>query len=38
MLSLEVDLPRPRNYGEVVTSAHFNELKARLLDRLGKEA
>jgi ABC-type nitrate/sulfonate/bicarbonate transport system ATPase subunit len=37
-LSLEVDLPRPRSYGEVVTSAHFNELKARLLAGLGKPA
>jgi ABC-type nitrate/sulfonate/bicarbonate transport system ATPase subunit len=36
-LSLEVDLPRPRNYGEVVTSVHFNELKARLLESLGRE-
>ena len=36
ILSLEVDLPRPRNYGEVVTSVHFNELKARLLAELGQ--
>lgn len=35
ILSLEVDVPRPRKYGEVVTSVHFNELKARLLDGLG---
>ena len=38
VLSLEVDVPRPRNYGEVVTSAHFNELKARLLQGLGRAA
>jgi ABC-type nitrate/sulfonate/bicarbonate transport system ATPase subunit len=37
-LSLEVDLPRPRKYGEVVTSPHFNELKAQLLAGLGKPA
>ncbi len=36
-LSVEVDLPRPRNYGEVVTSLHFNELKARLLEGLGRQ-
>ena len=35
-LSLEVDLPRPRKYGEVVTSPHFNELKARLLEEIGQ--
>lgn len=38
VLSLEVDLPRPRHYGDVVTSAHFNELKSRLLASLGKES
>jgi ABC-type nitrate/sulfonate/bicarbonate transport system ATPase subunit len=38
LLSLEVDVPRPRQYGEVVTSAHFNELKARLLQTLGRQA
>lgn len=37
ILSLEVDVRRPRKYGEVVTSAHFNELKARLLESLRKE-
>ena len=36
ILSLEVDIPRPRKYGEVVTSAHFNGLKASLLQSLGK--
>ena len=36
-LSVDVDLPRPRNYGEVVTSRHFNELKARLLEGLGQQ-
>jgi len=36
VLSLQVDVPRPRKYGEVVTSAHFNELKSRLLASLGK--
>lgn len=36
VLSLQVDIPRPRKYGEVVTSAHFNELKSRLLASLGK--
>lgn len=36
-LSLEVDLSRPRNYGDVVTSVDFNRLKARLLERLGRE-
>jgi ABC-type nitrate/sulfonate/bicarbonate transport system ATPase subunit len=36
ILSLEVDLPRPRKYGDVVTSAHFNQLKSRLLASLGK--
>jgi len=35
-LSLAVDIPRPRKYGEVVTSAPFNELKSRLLASLGK--
>ena len=38
VLSLEVDLSRPRTYGEVVTSLHFNELKSRLLQGLGKQA
>ncbi|HEV2522653.1 MAG TPA: ABC transporter ATP-binding protein [Candidatus Acidoferrales bacterium] len=38
ILSLEVDVPRPRRYGEVVTSAHFNKLKSRLLASLGKES
>jgi len=38
ILSLEVDIPRPRKYGEVVTSVHFNELKSSLLRSLGKEA
>jgi len=38
ILSLDVDIPRPRKYGEVVTSAHFNGLKARLLQSLGREA
>jgi ABC-type nitrate/sulfonate/bicarbonate transport system ATPase subunit len=38
ILSLEVDVPRPRKYGEVVTSVHFNELKARLLQSLGRQA
>lgn len=37
ILSLEVDISRPRNYGEVVTSSHFNGLKARLLESLGRE-
>jgi ABC-type nitrate/sulfonate/bicarbonate transport system ATPase subunit len=37
-LSLAVDLPRPRHYGDVVISAHFNELKARLLEDLGRQA
>jgi ABC-type nitrate/sulfonate/bicarbonate transport system ATPase subunit len=37
VLSLEVDLPRPRNYGEVVTSIRFNELKAQLLEGLGRQ-
>ena len=36
VLSVQVDVPRPRKYGEVVTSAHFNELKSRLLASLGK--
>jgi ABC-type nitrate/sulfonate/bicarbonate transport system ATPase subunit len=35
--SLEVDVSRPRKYGEVVTSIHFNELKAQLLESLGKQ-
>jgi ABC-type nitrate/sulfonate/bicarbonate transport system ATPase subunit len=35
ILSLEVDVPRPRKYSEVVTSVHFNQLKARLLEGLG---
>ena len=38
VLSLEVDVPRPRKYGEVVTSVHFNELKSRLLQSLGRVA
>jgi ABC-type nitrate/sulfonate/bicarbonate transport system ATPase subunit len=38
VLSLPVDLPRPRRYGEVVTSVAFNRLKAQLLDQLGKVA
>jgi len=38
VLSLEVDVPRPRKYGEVVTSVHFNELKSRLLHGLRREA
>jgi ABC-type nitrate/sulfonate/bicarbonate transport system ATPase subunit len=38
ILSLDVDVPRPRKYGEVVTSVHFNELKARLLQSLGRQA
>ncbi len=37
VLSLEVDLPRPRKYSEVVTSAPFNALKARLLEQLGRQ-
>jgi ABC-type nitrate/sulfonate/bicarbonate transport system ATPase subunit len=37
VLSLDVDLPRPRKYSEVVTSVHFNQLKARLLESLGKQ-
>jgi ABC-type nitrate/sulfonate/bicarbonate transport system ATPase subunit len=37
VLSIDVDLSRPRNYGEVVTSVHFNELKALLLEGLGRE-
>jgi NitT/TauT family transport system ATP-binding protein len=36
ILSVPVDVPRPRKYGEVVTSQHFNELKSRLLATLGK--
>jgi len=36
VLSLQIDVPRPRKYGEVVTSAYFNELKSRLLASLGK--
>jgi len=35
--SLEVDVARPRKYSEVVTSVHFNELKACLLESLGRE-
>jgi ABC-type nitrate/sulfonate/bicarbonate transport system ATPase subunit len=38
ILSIEVDIPRPRKYGEVVTSIHFNGLKASLLKSLGKQA
>jgi ABC-type nitrate/sulfonate/bicarbonate transport system ATPase subunit len=36
VLSLEVSIPRPRHYGEVVTSAPFNAMKARLLQQLGR--
>lgn len=36
VLSLDVDLPRPRNYSQVVTSEHFNQLKSELLARLGQ--
>jgi ABC-type nitrate/sulfonate/bicarbonate transport system ATPase subunit len=36
VLSLQVDVPRPRRYEEVVTSVRFNALKAELLERLGK--
>jgi ABC-type nitrate/sulfonate/bicarbonate transport system ATPase subunit len=36
-LSLEVDIPRPRKYEDVVTSAHFNGLKATLLQSLGRD-
>jgi ABC-type nitrate/sulfonate/bicarbonate transport system ATPase subunit len=36
VLSLEVDLPRPRRYAEVVTSAPFNAMKARLIEELGR--
>jgi ABC-type nitrate/sulfonate/bicarbonate transport system ATPase subunit len=36
VLSLDVDLPRPRRYEDVVTSVAFNALKARLLDQLGR--
>ena len=35
--SLEVDVVRPRKYGEVVTSVRFNQLKAGLLESLGRE-
>ena len=38
VLSLDVAIPRPRSYGEVVTSAPFNAMKARLLEQLGKSA
>lgn len=38
VLSVQVDVPRPRKYSEVVTSPHFNELKSRLLATLGKES
>jgi ABC-type nitrate/sulfonate/bicarbonate transport system ATPase subunit len=38
VLSLDVDLPRPRRYGDVVTSVAFNALKGRLLDQLGRAA
>ena len=38
ILSVQVDVPRPRKYSEVVTSPHFNELKSRLLATLGKES
>jgi ABC-type nitrate/sulfonate/bicarbonate transport system ATPase subunit len=38
VLSLEVDLPRPRRYSEVVTSAPFNAMKSRLLEQLGRSA
>jgi ABC-type nitrate/sulfonate/bicarbonate transport system ATPase subunit len=36
-LSLEVDIPRPRKYEDVVTSAQFNGLKATLLQSLGRD-
>jgi ABC-type nitrate/sulfonate/bicarbonate transport system ATPase subunit len=35
--SLEVNVSRPRKYSEVVTSIHFNELKAQLLESLGRQ-
>lgn len=35
--SLEVDVSRPRKYTEVVTSIYFNELKACLLESLGRQ-
>lgn len=38
VLSVQVDVPRPRKYSEVVTSPQFNELKSRLLATLGKES
>jgi ABC-type nitrate/sulfonate/bicarbonate transport system ATPase subunit len=38
ILSFEVDIPRPRKYEDVVTSVHFNNLKATLLQSLGREA
>jgi ABC-type nitrate/sulfonate/bicarbonate transport system ATPase subunit len=38
ILSLEVAIPRPRSYGEVVTSAPFNAMKARLLEQLGQSS
>jgi ABC-type nitrate/sulfonate/bicarbonate transport system ATPase subunit len=38
VLSLEVSIPRPRKYSEVVTSVPFNAMKARLLEQLGKVA
>jgi len=36
VLSLEVDIPRPRKYSDVVTSVRFNALKAELLNQLGR--
>lgn len=36
VLSLPVDIARPRSYGEVVTSPEFVALKARLLAELGR--
>jgi len=38
VLSLPVDIPRPRRYAEVVTSPAFVALKARLLAQLGRIA
>lgn len=37
VLSLDVAIPRPRKYSEVVTSVPFNALKAQLLQRLGMQ-
>jgi ABC-type nitrate/sulfonate/bicarbonate transport system ATPase subunit len=36
VLSIDVSIPRPRKYGEVVTSVPFNLIKARLLEQLGR--